>query len=168
MPGMPIRRARREARQAELAEQALANGVHSAPPLPPPGLRLPPPPEAPPVTVQRRESRRGRPSLLSRLASQVPTPAAPTPVPDRKRDAALLAQHELLDSATELALKRAKAVLEIEINPEDKHYMRLLGLQQQAMALVLGLQSRVDDSKLRKKGGDRMGQILDRLKAAKG
>lgn len=52
----------------------------------------------------------------------------------------------------------------MDLDPEAKNYMRLLGLKQQAMTMVLGVQSRVDDSKLRKKGGDRMGEILAKIK----
>jgi len=69
-----------------------------------------------------------------------------------------------------LALKRALEILQIDPSPyaEKPEYFRLLTLQKEVAASVLGTVARIDESRLKGIKKDRMAELLDAIKAAEG
>lgn len=65
-----------------------------------------------------------------------------------------------LDKATELALKWATDILEINIQPADPSYLKIQALKAQASQLIGQLKARIDPQGLRGGKGDRVGDLL--------
>lgn len=139
MPGAPIRRKRREAREKLIREEAarLALMQHGI---------LPEVSEAPPPPISHT-----RPATAS------------TPAP-KSDDVLALAPPEKLAELVELALMRAGDILKIKLDPLHADFIKLAAIQQSTLAAVLGTQARADPGKLRGAQHDRMGELLDRLR----
>lgn len=58
----------------------------------------------------------------------------------------------------------AKQVMDMEMNPEDANFIRVMVAKQQVMSSMMTAAMRVDSSAMKKKAGDKLGSILDDLK----
>ena len=87
------------------------------------------------------------------------------PPPAKADNVLALAPPEKLQELVALALQRAHDILSIKLDPQAPDFIKLVSLQQSTLASVLGTQARTDPGRLRGQQGDKIGEILDRLRA---
>ena len=73
----------------------------------------------------------------------------------------------MLETVTEKSLRKLDEILSLSIEPDEegKLPVRLIAIQKDAAYAGLMVQTRVDENQLRKRSGDKMGVLLDRLKS---
>jgi hypothetical protein len=165
MAGRPLRRARLAQMLMEQGRQEEREAFVPEPePVRPQPIRYT---MTPPVRVPRPPAEDdGLPHFDSDAGPVAADEAASgDPVEGLRDRLRILGQSDKLSALTELALERANDILSIRLDPTMPDYMRLMQLQQQTLTAVLSTQAKVDESQLRKQQGDRLGEILDKIRA---
>lgn len=85
--------------------------------------------------------------------------AIPKPVREEVLDAS-----EGLDNLTQLALDKAKEILEMELMPGDEDFNAILKAQVSQVQTILTTQARVDENRFKKKSVDKLGELLDLIR----
>ena len=65
-----------------------------------------------------------------------------------------------------LSLAHAVTVMQIELDPDDKNFPKLLSAKSAVMSAVLSASTKVGDSTLRKQSTDKIGALLEEVKRA--
>lgn len=89
-------------------------------------------------------------------------PLVKEPEPD---DVLAIAPPEKLADLVRLALERAHDILSIRLDPLHTDFIKLVSLQQSTLASVLATQARTDPGRLRGQQTDKLGELLERIKA---
>lgn len=63
-----------------------------------------------------------------------------------------------------LSFAYARAVMSMELNPDHKHFARVLAAKQAVASSIFTASVRVDAAGLRKQTNDRLGELLERVK----
>lgn len=71
---------------------------------------------------------------------------------------------EGLDDLTQLALEKAKEILEMRLEPGDEDFNAILKAQVSQVQTILTTQARVDEGRFKKKQVDKLGELLDLIK----
>jgi len=71
---------------------------------------------------------------------------------------------EGLDNLTQLALDKAKEILEMELVPGDEDFNAILKAQVSQVQTILTTQARVDEGRFKKKQADKLGELLDLIR----
>ena len=58
----------------------------------------------------------------------------------------------------------ARQIMEIELDPDHKHFARMLSAKQSVASSMMTASVRIDASGLRKQTNDRLGELLDLVK----
>lgn len=85
--------------------------------------------------------------------------AIPKPVREEVLDAS-----EGLDNLTQLALDKAKEILEMQLVPGDEDFNSILKAQVSQVQTILTTQARVDEGRFKKKQVDKLGELLDLIR----
>jgi len=72
---------------------------------------------------------------------------------------------EGLDTLTQLALDKAKEILEMALVPGDDDFTAILKAQVSQVQTILTTQARVDEGRFKKKQIDKLGEILDAIRS---
>ena len=54
--------------------------------------------------------------------------------------------------------------MDLELDPEDKNFPRVLAAKQAMASSIFTASVRVDANSMRQQGGDRLGELIDRVK----
>lgn len=149
MAGRPLTRARRAAEAA-----AKAAGMTLVPATPQP---------APTTTIWNGAAPRS--SAPPRAA---PKPESPISGGGIRNAADNLGKPEEFDKLTGLCLSKAIEIMELELDPDHREFGRLLSLQSSITSSVFSVTSRINNEALRRAPTDKIGGLLDELKAASG
>lgn len=71
---------------------------------------------------------------------------------------------EGLDNLTQLALDKAKEILEMQLIPGDEDFNAILKAQVSQVQTILTTQARVDEGRFKKKQVDKLGELLDLIR----
>ncbi len=71
---------------------------------------------------------------------------------------------EGLDNLTQLALDKAKEILEMPLVPGDEDFNAVLKAQVSQVQTILTTQARVDEGRFKKKQVDKLGELLDLIR----
>ncbi len=71
---------------------------------------------------------------------------------------------EGLDNLTQLALDKAKVILEMSLVPGDEDFNAILKAQVSQVQTILTTQARVDEGRFKKKQADKLGELLDLIR----
>ncbi len=71
---------------------------------------------------------------------------------------------EGLDNLTQLALDKAKEILEMPLIPGDDEFAAVLKAQVSQVQTILTTQARVDEGRFKKKQVDKLGELLDLIR----
>ena len=71
---------------------------------------------------------------------------------------------EGLDNLTQLALDKAKEILEMKLMPGDEDFSTILKAQVSQVQAILTTQARVDEGRFKKKQVDKLGELLDLIR----
>ncbi len=71
---------------------------------------------------------------------------------------------EGLDNLTQLALDKAKEILEMRLIPGDEDFNAILKAQVSQVQTILTTQARVDEGRFKKKQVDKLGELLDLIR----
>ena len=117
-------------------------------------VELPPEPPLKPIKV---------PNLGSLDSLDLPV-SIPMPARAVVREEVLDAS-EGLDTLTQLALDKAKEILEMALVPGDDDFTAILKAQVSQVQTILTTQARVDEGRFKKKQIDKLGEILDAIRS---
>ncbi len=96
---------------------------------------------------------------LDKLELPVSRPIESKPVREEVLDAS-----EGLDNLTQLALDKAKEILEMDLVPGDDDFNAILKAQVSQVQTILTTQARVDEGRFKKKQADKLGELLDLIR----
>lgn len=71
---------------------------------------------------------------------------------------------EGLDNLTQMALDKAKEILEMRLIPGDEDFNAVLKAQVSQVQTILTTQARVDEGRFKKKQVDKLGELLDLIR----
>ncbi len=71
---------------------------------------------------------------------------------------------EGLDNLTQLALDKAKEILDMALIPGDEDFNAILKAQVSQVQTILTTQARVDEGRFKKKQVDKLGELLDLIR----
>lgn len=71
---------------------------------------------------------------------------------------------EGLDNLTQLALDKAKEILDMRLIPGDEDFNAILKAQVSQVQTILTTQARVDEGRFKKKQVDKLGELLDLIR----
>ena len=71
---------------------------------------------------------------------------------------------EGLDNLTQLALDKAKEILDMDLIPGDEDFNAILKAQVRQVQTILTTQVRVDEGRFKKKQVDKLGELLDLIR----
>lgn len=96
---------------------------------------------------------------LDSIDLPVSIPVQPKAVREEVLDAS-----EGLDNLTQLALDKAKEILEMSLVPGDEDFNAILKAQVSQVQTILTTQARVDEGRFKKKQVDKLGELLDLIR----
>lgn len=96
---------------------------------------------------------------LDSIDFPVSVPVQTKPVREEVLDAS-----EGLDNLTQLALDKAKEILEMPLMPGDEDFNAILKAQVSQVQTILTTQARVDEGRFKKKQVDKLGELLDLIR----
>lgn len=70
-----------------------------------------------------------------------------------------------LDNLTQLALDKAKEILEMPLRPDDEAFNAILKAQVSQVQTILTTQARVDEGRFKKKQVDKIGELIDLIRS---
>lgn len=113
-----------------------------------------------------RAAEEERAKLGPQAASAPMVAAAPVPTIPKGDDVLAMAPPEKLAALVEKALKAADVILSLQLDPHSPDFIKLVSLQQSTLASVLATQARTDPGRLRGQQGDKIGELLAKIRAA--